>query len=278
MKTIVAHMSVDLDAIGSAWLIKRFLPGWSNAQLAFVPAGQTLDNKPPDKNPEIVHVDTGLGKFDHHQIFDRQISATKRVFDYLNEKDHIKNKDMESLSRLVDFITAIDHFSEAFFPDPTSDIYDFEIYQTIEGLKSILPNDADRCATGFLLLDASLNVLKNKVRAEEEIKKGLVFQSKWGKGIALETRNEEAMKLAMKMGYQLVVRKDPERKFVRIKTLPKNELNLTPVYNELKKVDPKATWFLHISTNMLINGSSKNPNVVPSSLPLKKVIEIIKKI
>ncbi len=278
MKTIVAHMSVDLDAVGSIWLIKRFMPGWSSAQLAFVPAGTTLNNQPPDASPDIIHVDTGLGQFDHHQILDRQMSATKRVFNHLIANEYIKDKDKEALTRIVDFITAIDNFAEAFFPDPISDIYDFEIYQLIEGLKGVQPEDNDRCTTALLLLDAALNVMKNKVKAEEEIKKGYIFQSKWGKSLALETGNEESMKLAMKMGYNLVVRKDPERRFVRIKTLPKIELDLTPLYEKLKQADPKATWFLHISTNILINGSSKNPSVVSSFLSLQKVIEIIKSI
>ena len=32
-------MSPDLDAIGSVWVIKKFLPGWKDADVEFVPAG-----------------------------------------------------------------------------------------------------------------------------------------------------------------------------------------------------------------------------------------------
>ena len=67
MKTIVTHIGPDLDAITSIWLAKTFLPAWEEASLAFVPAGSTLEGKPPDDNPEILHVDTGFGRFDHHQ-------------------------------------------------------------------------------------------------------------------------------------------------------------------------------------------------------------------
>jgi hypothetical protein len=50
MKTIVTHMSVDLDAVTSAWLVRKYFPGWQEAQFAFVPIEQTLNNLPPDTN------------------------------------------------------------------------------------------------------------------------------------------------------------------------------------------------------------------------------------
>ena len=40
MKIIVTHMRPDLDAVGSVWAIKRFLPGWEEAIVRFVPAGE----------------------------------------------------------------------------------------------------------------------------------------------------------------------------------------------------------------------------------------------
>ncbi len=277
-KTIVAHVSVDLDAISSAWLLKKFRPGWREAQLKFVPAGGTLDDKPADSNPDIAHVDTGLGMFDHHQIEDRNLCAAKRVFDFLVNKKHIKSHDLEPLSRMVDFIVQIDNFKELFFPNPTSDIYDFSLHQVIEGLKGVITTDQERCELGFKLLDGVLQIFKNKLRAEEEIARGLIFDSHWGKSLGIETRNEEALRFALLSGYDLVARKDPERGNVRIKSKPDEKLDLTPLYNKLRQADPKATWFLHISKNMLLNGSSKNPNAVASSLSLQKVIEIIKEI
>lgn len=278
MKTIVAHLSVDLDAISSAWLLKRHRPGWEDAQLKFVPAGTTLNDRPVDENPEIAHVDTGLGMFDHHQIQDTSLCAAKRVFDYLVKENNIKKHDFEPLSRIVDFVVKIDNFKEVFFPDPTSDVYDFALHQILEGLKGVVTTDAERCEIGFVLLDAVLQLFRNKVKAEKEIKQGLIFQSKWGKSLGLETGNEEALRFALLTGYNLVVRKDPERGNIRIKTMPDKKFDLTPIYEKLKAVDPKATWFLHISKNMLLNGSSKNPNSTPSYLSLQKVIEIIKKI
>ncbi len=278
MKTIVAHLSVDLDAVLGIWLLKRFRPGWKDAQLKFVPAGETLDSRPVDEDPDIIHVDTGLGMFDHHQIKDVNLSAAKLVFDYLVKNKHIKTHDQEPLSRIVDFTVQIDNFKEIFFPEPTSDIYDFSLYQIIEGLKGIIIADEERCELSFKLLDAVLQTFRNKVRAEEEIQQGLIFQSHWGKSLAIETSNEEALRLALLLGFKLVVRKDPERGNIRVKTRPGEGLDLTPLYQKLKEADLQATWFFHISKTMLLNGSSKDTKSVPSSLTLKKVVEIIKKI
>ena len=53
-------------------------------------------------------------------------------------------------------------------------------------------------------------------------------------------------------------------------------IDLTPVYEQLKKRDPDATWFLHVSKRMLLNGSSKNPKMRGSKLALRGVIEVLK--
>jgi len=277
-KIIVTHVSCDLDGITCIWLIRKYLPGWQKAEIIFVPAGTTLNNRPADEDPNILHVDTGMGKFDHHQIKDRHLSAAKRVLQHLEKEKLIKDKEVEAIRRIVEYVANIDNFGEVFFPEPTLDIYDFMLHQIIEGLRATRGDDSERCSLGIELLEAELQIFKNKLKAEEEIKKGLVFKSKYGNSLGMETRNEEAIKLALKSGYLLVVRKDPERGFVRIKTLPDDKIDLTPVYKSVKKADPGADWFLHVSKNMLLNGSAKNPKVIASKLSLKQVIDLIKKI
>ncbi|OGK31123.1 hypothetical protein A3F29_03840 [Candidatus Roizmanbacteria bacterium RIFCSPHIGHO2_12_FULL_33_9] len=130
----------------------------------------------------------------------------------------------------------------------------------------------------FKVLDATLIVFKNKVRAEKELQEAFTFKSKWGRTLAIESQNEETIKLAQKKGFQMVIRKDPKLGFLRIKTIPSEKLDLTPLYEVLKTKDPEADWFLHISKNMLLNGSSKNENAKPSKLPLNKVIDIVRNI
>ncbi len=278
MKTVVTHMAPDMDAGTSTWLIRKYLPDWHDAQLKFVPAGKTLDEKPPDDNSDIIHVDTGLGKFDHHQ-FKEKLSASKLVFDFLKEKKYIPQFDIAGLERLIAFITVIDNFGEVYFPDPTADVYDFTLYQFTEGLRPTLSSDEKMIEFISTALEGVLQVLKNKVRAEEEIQKGVLFQTSWGKSLVMETKNEEAMKLALKLGHVVVARRDPAKGTIRIKTLPETgKYDLTPVYEKVKQMDPKASWFLHSSKHMLLNGSSKNPTAIPSQITLSQLIEIIKAI
>ncbi|MEN9327398.1 MAG: hypothetical protein RI947_206 [Candidatus Parcubacteria bacterium] len=275
MKTLVTHIRPDLDALASSWLIRRYMPGWSEARMAFVPAGKTLDNKGPDADADIIHVDTGRGNFDHHQ-FKAKLSATLIVFNYLNEHKHIPTNDIAALKRLADFANIIDNFGEVDFPSPDADVYDLSLGTLIDGVAMNESDDSKLASYSYILLDAAASLLKKKVEAEQELPRGITFDSAMGKSLGLSTTNEETVKLAQKKGYQLVVRKDPDRGFVRLKTPPNPAYDLTPIYNKLKEADPDADWFLHSSLNMLLNGSSKNPNVTPSKLQLNEIIDIVK--
>jgi hypothetical protein len=269
-------MSPDIDSITSVWLVKKFMPGWSDAEIKFVAAGSTLDSKPVDSDPDVIHVDTGFGRFDHHQTSDHTC-ASKLVFEYLSQESLLKDRQKPALEKLVREVTEFDHFGEVFFPDPASDHYEFMIHKIIEGgLKSILKDDLVINQAVFPFLDALLNIFMKKDNAREEIKKGFVFNSHWGKTLIMETRNEETAKLAMKMGYCLVVKKDPDRGNVRIKTIPGKKYDLTPLYEKILKADKIGTWFMHASGNMLLNSSSKNPNFIATTLTVKRLVEIIK--
>jgi len=54
-----------------------------------------------------------------------------------------------------------------------------------------------------------------------------------------------------KNGIYSCLRKDPRKGYIRIKTLPAQNgekgIDLTNVYEQLKKMDTEATWFLHVS-------------------------------
>lgn len=272
MKTIVTHIGPDLDAITSIWLVKTFLPGWEEASLAFVPAGSTLEGKPVDDNPEILHVDTGFGKFDHHQS-NADTCAAMLVY---GEVKKTRGVDL-ALERLVAVVNEIDHFREVFFPNPTSDVWDLSIVSQIDGWRLIYPDNpliyVDLTMKG---LDAIYKSFQNKVWAEKELKeKGIEFETKWGKGIGVETTNDEVVHLAQKMGYAVAVRKDPKKGYLRIKTLPKDDIDLSAVYNRLKSEEPEATWFLHASHHMVLNGSSKNPDMKPTKKSLAEIIEAL---
>ena len=278
-KKIVAHLGPDLDAITSVWLIKKFFSGWEEAEILFVPAGETLDDQPVDSDPNILHVDTGLGKFDHHQL-DEKVCAAKKVFNFLRAENlNLKglNFNEEALERLVEVVNDIDYFQEVFWPNPMADFYDFGLAEILDGLRLIWNNQDERIVEfGLEALDAVYKKFQNKIWAEKLLKEeGVEFETQWGKGIGIETTNDAVIALAQKQGYKVVLRKDSKKQYVRIKARPEG-INLQKEFAKLKKADPKATWFFHPSGCMILNGSVKNPKTKPTKLSLKKIIEILR--
>lgn len=302
MKVIITHNSPDVDAVASVWLIKKFLPGWEDAIVKFVAAGERIDGgKWKDasqtlpiesiENDEVIHVDTGMGPLDHHQTTSDKICAASLTWDYVRNKNEelkvdnsekIKDR-MGAVSRIVKIITDIDHFKEVFWQDPLADYHEFDIIAILDGLKVQFPNRDDYYVE-FIgkILDAILHEFENRIWAEKEILRvGQKFDTRFGKAIAFETINDSVIKLSQKMGYVIAVRKDPRKGYVRIKAIPakdKIDIDLTPVYEKLKIADPDATWYLHISRKMLLNGSVKNPKMRPSKLTLNEIIKILEKI
>ncbi|MBI2616766.1 hypothetical protein HYW55_01370 [Candidatus Gottesmanbacteria bacterium] len=281
MKTIVTHFAPDVDAISSVWLLKRFTTRWQEADVAFVPAGKTLKGDIVDSDPSVMHVDTGMGMLDHHQT-DEDTCAAKRTLEYVRElgegkvRIHQKHAD-DALDRMIDVVNDIDHFREVYFPNPAADYYDFGLVAILDGWKLLYPEDDGKIATlGMLVLDGIYKKFQDKVWAEHELSQnGIAFESKWGKGIAIETINDEVVKMAQRQGFVLAVRKDPKKGYVRIKAIPSSDADLTIYYKKLKKKDPKATWYLHASRKMLLNGSVKNPESQPSSLQLSELLKIL---
>jgi len=272
-KTLVTHIFPDLDAVTSLWLFDRYDDDFESANLQFVPAGSTFEGKAVDSDPDIVHVDTGLGRFDHHHT-DKRICAAKLIFEHLLTSKKIKSKDVPALKRLTELVVQIDQFEDFFWPEAANDRYDLGINQILDHLKlSGRLNDKELVYQGFSLLDALLAGLKFKVKAEEEIKAGIEFESIWGKSLGVETRISAINKLAQKLGFALVVRKEPGTGFVSLKSQPKPELDLTSAYEALKKADPKADWYFHPSKHIILNGSRHNLKVKPSNLSLKEVIK-----
>ncbi|MBI2033252.1 MAG: hypothetical protein HYT10_02195 [Candidatus Levybacteria bacterium] len=297
MKIIVAHSSPDLDAITSVWLLRKFLSGWENAEVRFVSAGDRIapfDHTKTDGavehigENEVIHVDTGLGPLDHHQTNDEAVCAASLTWDYVRERISGGEKweeKQEALSRLVKVVVDIDHFKEVFWPDPTADHYEFSLFGILEGLKMQRPDEDDYYVTFISeCLDALLHNFENRVWAEKELKeKGKEFQSRYGKGIGFESVNDTVLKLAQKMGYAIAVRKDPRKGYVRIKAKPAlgvqpKDIDLTLVYEKLSKMDPDATWFLHVSKKMLLNGTTKNPKMRPTRLSLDDIIRVLENV
>ncbi len=343
MKIIVTHSSPDMDAITSVWLIRKYLPGWENSIVKFVPAGERLNNsgaevahenslvrnaKPQSSSSqsltplvrtgenfvgsprpieivgydEIIHVDTGLGPLDHHQTADDNVCGASLTFDFVkriqNSEFRVQSSEkwkdrMEAISRMVKVVVDIDHFKEVFHKDPLADYHEFDLAGILDGLKLQFPGQDEYYVVEISkCLDAVLHGFENRIWAEKEIaENGQKFETRFGKGMGFETINDSVIKLAQKMGYVIVVRKDPRKGYVRIKALPalrslrqlsraakEVDIDLTLAYEKLRKMDPEATWFLHVGKKMLLNGSVKNPKMRPTKLSLDQIIKVLEKV
>jgi len=290
-KIIVTHVNPDLDAIAAVWLIRRFVSGWDDAQLRFVPAGETFEGSVHD---EVVVVDTGLGTFDHHQI-DADTSATKLVFEYLEvrkrskkqvERDlgDVKKYQEKALSRMVSVINDIDHFRQVYYPDADADYFHFLFTERggiIDGLNMTFHDsetaDFEIVTIGSTILDGIYRSFQQRVYAEKEMEKAeqMVVKTKSGNVLGIVSANDEVATLAQKQGFSLVVRKDPVYGNIRIKALPGKGIDLTPVYDVVLKKDPAARWYLHPSRSMLLNGSGKHKDMKPSSLTMQEIMHIV---
>ena len=292
MKIVVTHASPDMDAITSVWLIKKFLSGWENAVVEFVPAGERLrgvnqelriKNQGGDAierigEDDVIHVDTGLGPLDHHQTASDKVCAASLCFDYVVA--NIPENRREAVERMVKVIVDIDHFKKVFRKDPLADYHEFDLTGILDGLKLQFPGQDDYyCEFIIKCLDAVLHEFENRIWAEKEIaENGKKFETRFGKGIGLETINDSVVKLAQEMGYAIAVRKDPRKGYVRIKVRPDSKIDLTLACEKFSKIDPDATWYLHISKKMLLNGSVKNPKMRPTKLGIEEIIKVLEKI
>ncbi len=275
-KLLVTHINPDPDAIASVWLFRRFDPQFNDASVAFVSAGKTYKNQVVDSDSDIVHVDTGMGRFDHHQTSERTCAA-KIVLEYLQEKfDYLRNN--IPLERLVEVILGGDHFDECYWPDPNNDRYVFMFGEMLNGLKrNNIVTDQGLIDLGSTCLDGILMSMKIKYDAEMELDKGIEFGTKWGKGLAIESKNDDVLPIAQKNGYLVVIRKDPDNGMVRIKGQPRSNVDFTQLYKQIIEIDPKSTWFLHASKKMLLNGSYKNSDSIFTKLSITKIISLLQK-
>ena len=277
MKRVVTHVNPDLDAVASVWLIKRFLPGWEEAEIDFCQAEATFENGVVDSDPEILHVDVGLGKLDHHQI-NGFTCAFKLSLDFILEKrkgQELSPLDLEALRFMEETINEIDNARDLNWPEAKKERYDFYLHSILSGLRRLGKSDLEVVEYGFLGLNAVFKNLKAGIKAKEEIKKGVEFQTPWGKAIALETGNELFLWESEKAGYCLVVKKDPDDGAVRIYARYDSKVDLKNAYESFKKIDLNSDWFLHSSRRLLLNGS-RVKKMRPTKLSLEQVIGVLK--
>ena len=265
MATIVSHYSPDLDSLTSTWLLKRF-GGLADAELAFVVAGKTIDGLPADQDPEVIHVDTGGGRFDHHQpdVAGPNVCASKLVWQAVAPED-------QALHRMVEYVTAVDNARHGQIPAWGP----FTVIGLIWGNNIVHPDPADAVEAIMPLFDAWYAWNRESVELERQFTRRIEFQTRWGKGLAFEGDQGGSRALAWEYGAVIFVRRT-SRGWLGVTASSVAGIDLTPAYLRIREADPTAPWFLHPSKRLLLCGSHKSPIDNPSRLTLRELVDILK--
>lgn len=283
-RLIVTHHSPDLDAIASVWLLKRFdSQDFADAKISFVDPGETISPEVVKslgfEMDQVTHTDTGLGKFDHHQPerAHQRICATSLVYDHICEIQPDK-KDDQALAALSEYVTNIDHFGEVHWPEASLPRFAFTLPELIHGLELLeLHDDDSQLHFGFTCLDSAYATLKQFFKAHDLLaEKAVRFELPIGNCVAIETANDDVIKLAQKQGVDLVIKKDDHTGHVRIKARPDTEFTLEALAEKVKALEPDVNWYYHPGGKMLLNGSRKHRHQNPSSLSLEQLITLTK--
>lgn len=238
---------------------------WGNladASLSFVPSGQTLDGGVVDADPRIVHVDTGLGRFDHHAAADHSLSATELVRRAVAPDEPV-------LERIAHSVTLLDHALASGGTAP-------DICDLIEGYNALYPQAPEAVALAMVAnFDAWYAHEAKQVRLEDAFAQRIEFETPWGLGIAMESDDGGSSRLAFGNGAVLYAYRDGKGN-MGIAAKSRAPVNLTPVMRELKRIDAKADWFLHPSKRLLLCGTPKAPPRVPSSLSIEDLVGVLR--
>lgn len=274
-KLVVTHLAPHLDEVAGIWLIKRFWSGWEKARLKFILAGgETPDGKPAGSNPNVVCLGVGGGEFDEHGRDERKCSAflvwekTKKLGFAPPEKNQKK-----AIEKLIEWVRQVDTAEPGAIC-----LGDFSLPAVLAGQRKISQNDCQAVGLGEKILDALFASLEEKVVLERDWEKGRVFNTSWGRGIGVVTRARSgARSLAWTRGFAILILIDANRGFRQIWASPGLEIDLTPVYDLLRKREPEVFWFLHHSKAILLSGDDVAPKVICSRLDLEEIIDVFKK-
>jgi hypothetical protein len=257
--TLVTHVCPDLDGLLGLWILIRF-GGVSPYELAFVPVGTRLPG-----NDDAIHVDTGLGEFDHHQTSDDTCSA-KLVYEHV-----FRGRSDVAVAELVNFALLTDWYRDL---DKTN--APFNLNSVIEGLNELEPRRPERVAeTTFQILDALHRSLTVRFEAEQEYAKGHAFASRYGRAFAIETANLHVRELAYRAGARVYVFVDPVTGYRGYKARSQDGVDFTKLFHEVTAHEPDADWFLHSSRELLLCGSAKAPDRRLSKLSLNELASLL---
>lgn len=197
--------------------------------------------------------------------------ATSLVWKDLKSKGLIPEDKIlaAALERIVEWSTVID-LGRA----PEEEFGSFSVPAFIRPHDSTQESSKKSLELGKEILDRILEVLKKEEQAKLDWENRIEFETKFGRSYAVEseTINRPFCKA---QGGDLFLMVDPKKRSVQYFT-PSFEIDLEPIYNKVKELDPQADWFLHQSHHMVLCGAGASPDFKATKLSFEQLIEAAK--
>jgi hypothetical protein len=212
----------------------------------------------------VLHVDTGGGRFDHHNEQGYDTCAAELVRQAIAPNDPV-------LERITAQVTRID---QADVPRNKRAVF-FNVTDLINGYNSLFPNRPHHVAEAMMPnFDAWYEHEARQMRLERAFSRRLEFSTPWGLGIAMQSEEGASSRLAFQQGAVLYAYRDG-RGYMGIAAQSRSHVDLEPVYRALKRVDGEADWYLHPNHRLLLCGTPKAPPRHYSHLSLEELVDVI---
>ncbi|MBI2330536.1 hypothetical protein HYU94_04020 [Candidatus Daviesbacteria bacterium] len=269
MKILITHINPHLDDIAGIWLFKKFQPDFKDAKIEFISASREAAKA---ETEDKIFIGTGGGQFDEHKEGLNTCAGTL-VYEYLKKKNYIPKDEIlrGALDKLTEWNCLIDTGKA-----PDSQFDEFSIQALIRAKDGLVENSLRSVELGREILDRILIVLKRRQQSIRDWKNRIEFKSRFGKSFAIKSETVDR-EFCREQGGGLFLMYSPKTKGVQFFT-PSFEIDLKPIYDKVKELDPQASWFLHQSHHMVICGSSSAPDSKPTKLSFEQLIDVAKEI
>jgi hypothetical protein len=270
-KVLVTHVRPHLDDIAGIWLFQKYLPGWKDARVHFIPTtnkgGKPYGGKPVDTDPNIFHIGIGRGKFDEHKGNIGESAATL-IHQEIKRKKQLPKTLIErkALERVIEYVLEGDLGQRHGLPG-----WAYEFGTVIMWI----PDSKERTRAGIVMLDALLSFFEDYEKLSKDWKKKKIFKTQWGRGVGIISDKRATIRIYDE-GYVLAAQVDPKRGYRSIRAHANSRVDLTAAYKKAIALEPKADWYLHHSKRMLICGSEVAPQSIRSRLTLEQLIDLVK--
>lgn len=269
MKVLITHINPHLDDVFAIWLLKKYDPKYTDFEVDFISAAHNLGSEETENK---VFVGTGGGKFDEHKE-GLKTCAGSLVFDHLKSEGLLPEDELEvkALEEMVAWNLSIDTGQI-----PIEAYDEFSVPAFIRSKDNKKESSLDDVELGSKILNRILEVAKRTQESLKDWENRIEFETKFGSTIAVKS-NTIDRPFCKKKGGDLFLLVSPKYNGVQFFT-PSHEIDLSPIYEKLRKLDPEADWFLHQSHHMVLCGSSAAPDAKQTSLTFEELIDIAKSI